>query len=491
MSKSLGNLVFVGDLLKEWEPAAVRLALLAHHYRPTGTGPTSDMPRAAAPARGAGGRRRGAPAAAGDGAGARRGPGALDDDLDTPGRPGRPRRRGRRRASGGRGRRAPRRYPVDRPAARGRGRRPTGSRRSPDRIEKGPPMAAVTVRLPDGSTKELDAGTTAPAPGRSPSAPAWPRRPWPPPSTGPRSTSTRPLPDGALVAIVTADSDAGRAVLRHSTAHVLAQAVLRLWPGAHYAIGPVIEDGFYYDFELPGGAHFSDDDLERIEATMREIMAEDQPFVRDEHTIDEGLALFADQPFKREIIEAVGAGPRRGGRGGRGRRAAAAVSTYWNSPDLHRPVPRAPRALDQPARALQADAGGRRLLAGRREAPAAAAHLRHGLGVGEGPGRAPPPAGGGRAPRPPQARCRARPVLLPRGDRLGPGRVPPQGRHRPPADGGLLAPAPRGGRLRVRVHARTSPRPSCSRRRATSTGSPRACSRPWSSTAASSTTSSR
>ena len=81
-----------------------------------------------------------------------------------------------------------------------------------------------------------------------------------------------------------------------------------LWPGAHYAIGPVIEDGFYYDFELPGGAHFSDDDLGRVEVAMREIMAEDQPFVRHEHSIAEGLSLFEDQPFKREIIEAVGAG---------------------------------------------------------------------------------------------------------------------------------------------------------------------------------------
>ena len=57
----------------------------------------------------------------------------------------------------------------------------------------------------------------------------------------------------------------GRDVIRHSTAHVMAQAVTRLWPGAHFAIGPVIENGFYYDFELPGGAHFTDQDLERID----------------------------------------------------------------------------------------------------------------------------------------------------------------------------------------------------------------------------------
>ena len=193
-------------------------------------------------------------------------------------------------------------------------------------------MAAVTVRLPDGSTKELDAGTTAlqfaasigPRLAKAAVAATF---------DGAEVDLDTPLRDGAQVSILTAESEGGRSVLRHSTAHVLAQAVLRLWPGAHYAIGPVIEDGFYYDFELPGGTHFSDEDLERIEATMREIMAEDQPFVRHEHTIDEGLAIFEDQPFKREIIEAVGAGhdevdaPAEGGE-------AAQVSTYWNSPEF-------------------------------------------------------------------------------------------------------------------------------------------------------------
>ncbi len=131
-----------------------------------------------------------------------------------------------------------------------------------------------------------------------------------------------PLADGAAVSIVTQDSDAGRVVLRHSTAHVLAQAVLDLFPGAHFAIGPPIEAGFYYDFELPGGATFSDDDLDRIEARMREIVAEAQPFVREEHSRDEGLALFADQPYKREIIEGVDAGE-----GAQG----SAVSAYRNT----------------------------------------------------------------------------------------------------------------------------------------------------------------
>jgi threonyl-tRNA synthetase len=99
--------------------------------------------------------------------------------------------------------------------------------------------------------------------------------------------------------------------------------VLDLWPGAKFAIGPPIEDGFYYDFDLPGGVRFSDDDLQRIEARMREIVAEKQPFVREVHTREEGLELFADQPYKREIIEGVDSSEGAGD---------GAVSAYRNSP---------------------------------------------------------------------------------------------------------------------------------------------------------------
>ena len=116
------------------------------------------------------------------------------------------------------------------------------------------------------------------------------------------------LAAGDRVAIVTADSDAGRHVLRHSTAHVLAQAVVALFPGAKFTIGPAIEDGFYYDFELPGGKTFSDDDLQAIEGKMREIVKADQPFVRAEMSVKEALSLFVDQPYKCEIIERVTSG---------------------------------------------------------------------------------------------------------------------------------------------------------------------------------------
>jgi threonyl-tRNA synthetase len=189
---------------------------------------------------------------------------------------------------------------------------------------------AVTIRLPDGSTRELEAGTT----GRQLAEMIGSRLARDAVAVvvdGAETDLASPLPDGAEVSVVTVQTDAGREVLRHSTAHVLAQAVLRLWPGAHYAIGPVIEDGFYYDFELPGGAHFSDDDLERIEAEMRSIIEEDQPFVRHEHSIDEGLALFGDQPFKREIIEAVGRGADEVDAAPTADGNQAVVSTYVNT----------------------------------------------------------------------------------------------------------------------------------------------------------------
>ncbi len=118
------------------------------------------------------------------------------------------------------------------------------------------------------------------------------------------------LADGQEVEIVVPDSERGLHILRHSTAHVLAQAVLELWPGATFAIGPPIENGFYYDFELPPGPDgkpqtFSDDDLARIEDKMRDIVAADQPFVRSEVGSGEALELMADHQYKRDIIERV------------------------------------------------------------------------------------------------------------------------------------------------------------------------------------------
>ena len=165
-------------------------------------------------------------------------------------------------------------------------------------------MAEINVTLPDGSNRTVPTGATAGdlaadiGPGLAKAAII---------ATvdDVEVDLSVPLADGQQVSIITAGSNEGLETLRHSTAHVLAQAVLELYPGATYAVGPPIQDGFYYDFDLPDGATISDDDLEAIEARMREIIEADQPFERHEVSAAEGLELFADHPYKREIIETV------------------------------------------------------------------------------------------------------------------------------------------------------------------------------------------
>ncbi len=190
----------------------------------------------------------------------------------------------------------------------------------------------LNILLPDGSERELPAGAT----GADLAA-----------SIGPRLAKVAiaatvngelvdlnvALPDRATVGIITPESDVGRHVLRHSSAHVLAQAVTQLFAGAKYTIGPAIEDGFYYDFELSGGRTFSDDDLHAITARMREIMKADQPFVRSAVSTAEGLALFADQPYKREIIERVASGGAEDSDVGEVA-GDGSVSLYRNTPDF-------------------------------------------------------------------------------------------------------------------------------------------------------------
>ena len=162
----------------------------------------------------------------------------------------------------------------------------------------------ISVVLPDGSSRELPAGATTRTLAES---------------IGPRLASDAvigvvdgvevdlnvPLAEGSTVEIVTASSDRGLHTIRHSTAHVMAQAILDLYPGAQLAIGPPIEFGFYYDVELPDATTFNDDDLERIEARMAEIVEADQAFVRHELSATDATAFFADEPYKAEIIERV------------------------------------------------------------------------------------------------------------------------------------------------------------------------------------------
>jgi threonyl-tRNA synthetase len=98
-----------------------------------------------------------------------------------------------------------------------------------------------------------------------------------------------------------ADGDKKLEVMRHSAAHVVAEAVQSIFPDAKFGIGPAIENGFYYDFDLPRS--LTPDDLPLIEAKMREIIAADSPFVSEEITREEARKLFASQPYKLELID--------------------------------------------------------------------------------------------------------------------------------------------------------------------------------------------
>jgi threonyl-tRNA synthetase len=89
-------------------------------------------------------------------------------------------------------------------------------------------------------------------------------------------------------------------LIRHSASHVLAEAVLSMFPDAKFGIGPAIEDGFYYDFGLPRA--LTPDDLPALEAKMQEIIKADEPFVRTEVSKEEALRMFANQPYKLELI---------------------------------------------------------------------------------------------------------------------------------------------------------------------------------------------
>ena len=109
--------------------------------------------------------------------------------------------------------------------------------------------------------------------------------------------------DGDSVAIVTAKSDEGLELMRHSTAHLLAAALTDLYPGVKFGVGPTIENGFYYDIELPEGATVSPDDFAAIEARMAEIAKSAAAITRREVTRDEAREIFADQPLKLELID--------------------------------------------------------------------------------------------------------------------------------------------------------------------------------------------
>jgi threonyl-tRNA synthetase len=160
----------------------------------------------------------------------------------------------------------------------------------------------ITVTLPDGSTKSVPEGSTvldvAASIGARLAAAAVAGR-----VDDALVDVAHVVPDGSSVAIVTENSPEGLHILRHSTAHVMAEAVKDLFPTAEFGIGPAIEDGFYYDFQVD--RPFTPDDLAAIETRMREIVAEAVSFKRGELDRLEAWDRFEGQDMKRELIDGL------------------------------------------------------------------------------------------------------------------------------------------------------------------------------------------
>ncbi len=164
-------------------------------------------------------------------------------------------------------------------------------------------MSAVRLTLPDGSVREMPAGST----GRDLAAaigPGLARAAVAVRVNGDVRDLARPITADATVAILTDKDPDALAVLRHSAAHVLATAVREIFPGAGIGFGPAIDEGFYYDFEVP--RPFTPENLEQIEARMRDVTAADYPFVRDEVSREEANRRFADDGLKLERITELG-----------------------------------------------------------------------------------------------------------------------------------------------------------------------------------------
>lgn len=116
---------------------------------------------------------------------------------------------------------------------------------------------------------------------------------------------SRTVTSGGEVSAITIDSPEGLEILRHSTAHLMAQAVLRLYPGSHFGVGPAIKDGFYYDID--SSSPITEEDLPKIEAEMRKISGAGEKVTREDMPKAEALKFFADDPYKTELITEIDA----------------------------------------------------------------------------------------------------------------------------------------------------------------------------------------
>lgn len=163
-------------------------------------------------------------------------------------------------------------------------------------------MNQINIQFPDGNTKEFDKGTTTEDIAQSIS-PGLRKKAVAGKFNGQLVDLTRPLEQDGAIEIITPGSEEALEVLRHSTAHLMAQALKRLYRDVKFGVGPVIEGGFYYDFDMDDKV--SSDDFDKIEKTMKQIVNENHKIVREVVSKEKAKDFFKDDPYKLELIDAI------------------------------------------------------------------------------------------------------------------------------------------------------------------------------------------
>ena len=163
-------------------------------------------------------------------------------------------------------------------------------------------MNQINIQFPDGNTKEFDKGTTTEDIAQSIS-PGLRKKAVAGKFNGQLVDLTRPLEQDGAIEIITPGSEEALEVLRHSTAHLMAQALKRLYGDVKFGVGPVIEGGFYYDFDMDDKV--SSDDFDKIEKTMKQIVNENHKIVREVVSKEKAKDFFKEDPYKLELIDAI------------------------------------------------------------------------------------------------------------------------------------------------------------------------------------------
>ena len=163
-------------------------------------------------------------------------------------------------------------------------------------------MSMIKITFPDGAVKEFPKGITVKEVAESISK-SLAKKALAGKVNGELVDFDRAIEEDASIEIVTPDHEDALGILRHSTAHLLAHALTRLYPGIHFGVGPAIETGFYYDTDMPN--QLTEDALPEVEAEMMKIVKENYPIVRREVSRKEALEIFANDPYKVELINGL------------------------------------------------------------------------------------------------------------------------------------------------------------------------------------------